>query len=450
MELDVYMFIDSIFDGIYVTDKRGIVISVNKRFTELTTIEANEVIGKSMEKVWDQKNFSDYNENVFFVMDSKDHLSLLTMMDKNMKNIKKSTVLRKPLPIGLIVLKEKKKICVIATLAITGKTVLIVGTPFYDKKGEISHVVTIIRDLTELAGLKEKLKEVESEKKKYANEIECLKKNELNNDLIGISDAMLKVKKLINSVSKTDATVLITGATGVGKEVVAREIFKNSKRGQAPYIKVNCAAIPDTLLESELFGYEKGAFTGAQNKEKKGLFEMAHKGTILLDEIGEMPLQLQPKLLRVLQEKEIRRVGGSNYINVDVRVIAATNENLEEQIEKRKFREDLYYRLNVIPIEIPPLNQRKEDIIILAEKFLKKFNIKHDKNKHFEKNIFELLEAYEWPGNVRELENLVERLVVIGENNEIKKGDIVAILGTDKIRFSYTNNSNTTLKEAVN
>ena len=260
---------------------------------------------------------------------------------------------------------------------------------------------------------------------------------------------MDKVIKLIENVSKTDATILITGETGVGKEVVARTIFKNSKRANGPYIRVNCAAIPENLLESELFGYEKGSFTGASQNGKLGLFEMANNGTILLDEIGEIPVKLQPKLLRVLQEREIKRIGGTSNIKIDVRVIAATNLNLEDEVKKGNFREDLYYRLNVIPIELPPLRERKEDISLLVYNFLGKFNKAYGKTKDFDITALEILENYSWPGNVRELENSIERLVVIGDEHLITRNTILSVLGQDKFYEASTETIDGTLKEAV-
>merc|ERR1711879_347005 len=247
--------------------------------------------------------------------------------------------------------------------------------------------------------------------------------------------------------AKTDATVLIAGETGCGKEVIAKEIHKNSGRKNGPYIKVNCAAIPDNLLESELFGYEKGAFTGALNKNKPGMFEMANGGTLLLDEIGEMPMNLQTKLLRVLQEKEVRRIGSVSSIKLDARIIASTNQDLPALIQRRAFREDLYYRLNVVPIYIPPLRERQEDISILVYDLLAKFNKKYEKAKKFETGAMEVLENYPWPGNVRELGNVLERLVVSDDDLLIRSESINHFLG--KKASTVTTDQKTTLKEAV-
>lgn len=210
----------------------------------------------------------------------------------------------------------------------------------------------------------------------------------------------------------------------MGKEEVAKYIHKNSKRCNKHFIKVNCGAIPENLIESELFGYEKGAFTGANKEGKIGLFEVADEGTIFLDEVGELPLDMQVKLLRVLQEKEIERVGGVKPIKIDVRILAATNRNLEEMVSKKLFREDLYYRLNVVPIEIPPLRERKKDIVPLVEHFLSELNKKYNLSKRFTSVAMQSLLQYNWPGNVRELKNIVERVVIMSSNDVILKSDL--------------------------
>jgi transcriptional regulator with PAS, ATPase and Fis domain len=250
---------------------------------------------------------------------------------------------------------------------------------------------------------------------------------------------MKEVLEIVNRVADADATVLITGETGVGKEIVAREIHKNSLRKDGPFIKVNCASIPESLFESELFGYEKGAFTGATNNGKLGMFELANKGTILLDEIGEIPLNIQSKLLRVLQEKKVTRLGGTSVQKVDVRILAATNLDLKKQVEKGLFREDLYYRLNVIPINIPPLRERREDLFILAAHFLAFYNSKYNKDKTLAHNATELLRYYPWPGNVRELKNLIERLVLICPQEIITDKCISKIIGEKEVEPIYDN-----------
>jgi DNA-binding NtrC family response regulator len=237
--------------------------------------------------------------------------------------------------------------------------------------------------------------------------------------LIGKHPSMTEVYKLINQVSKTNCTVLVLGESGTGKELVAYAIHHNSDRKSKPFIKVSCAAIPEGVLESELFGHERGAFTNAYYK-RKGRFELAHGGTLLLDEIGDMPMSTQVKLLRVLQEREFERVGGNETISVDVRIVATTNKNLDIAVKEEKFREDLYYRLSVVPIHLPPLKERKDDIPLLIGHFLRKFSEKNHKMvSNLSKDVLDLLMAYDWPGNVRELENVIERAVVLSKGDTI-------------------------------
>lgn len=237
--------------------------------------------------------------------------------------------------------------------------------------------------------------------------------------IIGRSRVMQQLFDLMAQVSKRDATVLIRGESGTGKELVAQEIHDNSGRASMPFVKVNCAALPEQLIESELFGHEKGAFTGAY-AARKGRFELADRGTLFLDEIGELPPQMQVKLLRVVQEHEFERVGGSRTIKVDVRLIVATNRNLEEEIGRGNFREDLYYRLNVFPLHIPPLRDRKSDILLLCDHFIEKYNKKNNCSiKRISSNAIDLLMMYHWPGNVRELENCIERSVILSRDDVI-------------------------------
>ncbi|MDQ0966409.1 transcriptional regulator with GAF, ATPase, and Fis domain [Flavobacterium sp. W4I14] len=243
-------------------------------------------------------------------------------------------------------------------------------------------------------------------------------------EIVGSSPEMKAVYRLLNRISTTETTVLILGETGTGKELIAKAVHDGSSRSKKTMVKVNCAAIPPNLIESELFGHEKGSFTGATER-RIGKFEQAHKGTIFLDEIGELPLDLQVKLLRVLQEKEIERVGGKTTILTDVRIISATNRNLLEEVEAGRFRRDLYYRLNVFPVSLPPLRNRKPDIPVLATFFLAKFAKKSNRNLDgFSKKAISTMMAYSWPGNVRELEHLIERQVVMAEGNVIKDIEI--------------------------
>ncbi len=255
-----------------------------------------------------------------------------------------------------------------------------------------------------------------------------------NEVIIGNSPAMQEVYKTIGRVARSDATVLITGETGTGKELVATVLHRSSSYRSGPLIKVNCAALPETLLESELFGHEKGAFTGALN-QRKGRFEMANKGTIFLDEVGEMTLSTQKKLLRVLQEREFERVGGSVSVKIDTRIISATNKVLQHEIEEGKFREDLYYRLNVIAIYLPPLRDRLGDVPLLVEHFLDKHRYRADTGpSRISQNAMRLLMGHEWPGNVRQLENAIERATVLSQGGVITE-EHIDLSGADNRRF---------------
>ena len=261
---------------------------------------------------------------------------------------------------------------------------------------------------------------------------EALKDRLKSEEVIYTSEKMHQVMSLVVRVAKTDSTCLIEGESGTGKEVIADLIHGLSERNANPFVKVNCSAIPETLLESELFGHERGAFTGAYQR-KVGKFELAHKGTILLDEIGDVPLLLQPKLLRVLQEKEIERIGGLRPIKVDVRIVSATNKNLGEEVKSGRFREDLFYRLNVVTVMIPPLRERKDDIPLLFDFFLKKYAEKHKKPiKGFTREARDLLIKHDYPGNVRELENMVERAVVLTRGEYLSREDFPLFTAGEK------------------
>lgn len=284
------------------------------------------------------------------------------------------------------------------------------------------------------------------EKKKIQEEYWLLKKEmDERYQMVGESRVMRELVSRVQQVAPTNSTVLIVGENGTGKELVARAIHRNSKRNGQPFVQVNCAAIPDDLIESELFGHEKGAFTGAI-ASVKGKFEQADGGTIFLDEIGDMSLRTQSKVLRVLEEKDFTRIGGRDIIQVDVRVIAATNKDLNVEVQEERFREDLFYRLNVIPIHVPPLRERPEDIPLLANHFTSRFCRENGKReKRFSQEAMELLQTYKWPGNVRELKNLIERLVIMVPSNDIKASDL-----PDSPMEEYISASSMKLREARN
>ena len=369
--------IECSFDGIYITDGEANTWMINEAYERITGLDSEKLLGENM---W-------------------------TLMERGIISSSGS----------LLAIAEKRIVTLYQTFN-TGKRAMITSTPIFDDDGEIVLVETNVRDLTEICALREQVERDKNELEQR-RQLEFIKEKKV--DMVVCDENTIKTLLLADSVAKMDTTVVLCGESGVGKEVFAKYIRDNSRRKDAPYVKVNCGAIPENLIESELFGYEKGSFTGANKSGKIGLFEMADHGTIFLDEIGELPLNMQVKLLRVLQEQEIERIGGTKPVRIDVRVIAATNRNLEKMMEEKKFREDLYYRLMVFPIHIPALRERKKDIEPLAEYFLKELNNRYKGNKHLAENCMMILENYQWPGNVRELKNIVERAFIISQSDEI-------------------------------
>lgn len=288
-----------------------------------------------------------------------------------------------------------------------------VGVPNFDDDGNITQVISLTKDFSSQIDLSSTIAGME-----FSMDITNDDKEPLNH-IIGCNDKMMEIKRLIKFIAPTSSTVLILGGTGTGKEVMARAIHNLSDRKDKPFVVVSCGSLSPNIVESELFGYEGGSFTGANKEGKRGLLEAADGGTVFLDEIGELPLNQQVKLLHVLQEKTIVRVGGTKEIPLDIRVVAATNRDLREEIECGNFREDLYYRLNVVSIEIPGLCDRRDDIPLLVKYFAKKFNVKHNKNKVISRKVMKLLCEYDWPGNIRQLENLIENLIVTTQTNYI-------------------------------
>jgi DNA-binding NtrC family response regulator len=295
------------------------------------------------------------------------------------------------------------------------------------------------------------------ERKKLIEENFYLKKRVQSKDEYNIVGSSIKIKKvlaMIEQVAKSNSTILIYGESGTGKELAARAVYKNSLRKDAPFLAIDCSALPETLLEAELFGYVKGAFTGA-DKDKAGLFSVTNGGTIFLDEIGEISSSIQMKFLRVLQEKEFKPLGSTQVSKVDVRLIAATRKDLKEEISKGNFREDLYYRISVIPLYLPPLRERSEDIELLSEYFLKKYIIENNKRhiKSIDKDVFEVMKKYPWPGNIRELENAIERAVILCEKDKITLSDLpetlhIASAGReDEFSFDWKNKDLRAAKE---
>lgn len=379
--------INSSYDGIWITDNEGKTLKVNDAIQRVTGLPRDECIGRYM----------------------KD-MELDGTVDES---------------VTVRVLKEKKSVTLVQNVS-TGRQTIVTGNPVFDDEGNIIHVVTNVRDVTELSQLKENLIQAKDLNSRYKNEVNELRlKLVQHEDIVARSKLMQNVLDLVSKVSLVDSTVLITGESGVGKEVVARLVHRLSPRNeQGRFVTINCGAIPANLLESELFGYEKGAFTGAKKEGKPGLFEIADKGTLFLDEVSELPLEMQVKLLRVLQEQELMRIGGVQTVKVDVRVIAAANKNLFNLTQEGKFREDLYYRLNVIPIDIPPLRERPEDISALISHYLYRFNIKFKTKKVISSETVDYLLSYSWPGNVRELVNIIERLIITTHGDLITFSDL--------------------------
>lgn len=373
---------------------------------------------KLIEKISEGIYITDGNANTIFVNEAYEYISGTNrdlFLGKNMHEVVKEGLIDKSATLDVI--KYKKEITMNQVLN-NGKSVLITGTPIYNENKKIDKVVTIVRDITTLNQLQEEV----LEKQKRINKLKYIVGEE--NDLVYRSRIMEKIAQRAKKVSVYDTTVLLTGETGVGKDVIAKLIHKVGNRKDKPFVEINCSAIPRTLMESELFGYEPGSFTGASKHGKKGVFELANQGTIFLDEISEMSIDLQAKLLKVIQDKKIVRIGGEKSIDIDVKIITATNRNLEERIKEGKFREDLYYRLNVIPIYIPPLRERKEDIIVLLDYFLEEMKGMYGEEKRFSEEAMKILYDYNWPGNVRELRNLVERLYILTMNDIIDKDDL--------------------------
>ena len=360
-------------DGLVSVDNNGHILRLNKAYKRILGIKNEQFVGKPAQELVD-----------------KGYLSQL---------------------VSPLVLKHQKPINLILT--IRGKEILLTGRPVFNENGRCVRVVANIRDLTKLNRLKNELQKYHELANRYETEIHHLRAKEIESEIIGCSSGTSKMIELAAQASKVDSNVLIYGETGTGKEVLVKAIHKLSDQKAGPFIAVNCSSIPETLIESELFGHEAGSFTGSSKKGKIGLFEAANGGTLFLDEISEMSISMQTKLLRAIQEKKIRRVGANNDRLIDVRIIAASNKKLKECVDNGGFRADLYYRLNIINIDIPPLRNRKEDIPLLISHFLDKYNKKFKRQKHIgEKEMLKMI-RYDWPGNIRELENMIERFVVL-------------------------------------
>lgn len=374
---------DVLSDGIYISDSSGMTLRVNSMYEKLTGLKREEMEGK-----------------------------LVT----DLKNQGKYDVILNP---DIVKTGEPKAAVQITKL---GRKVILNGYPVFDKEGKVALVVTFVRDVTVLSQLKVQIASQQELIDKLHRGVQHLSKK--TSPLIINCEKMLALLKMLDNIAKTDATVLLLGETGVGKDLLARRIHENSQRCNCSFFKVDCTTIPDNLIESELFGYEPGAFSGASTKGKPGLVEMAANGTLFLDEIGELPYPMQGKLLRVLQDQEIMRLGSTRAKKVDVRFIAATSRNLEEAVRLGTFRIDLFYRLRVAVVDIPPLRERRTDIPYLVKYFLERYNNKYRRKIVFSTGVEEIFQTYKWPGNVRELENLIQSLVVTRDKDILEEADL--------------------------
>ena len=373
-------------DGLFISDGQGSILMVNSAWERICGIPRDFILGKNAEDMVNQNWYTE--SSVIAAIKARKKVSIMLEMTRGEK---------------------------------IGQKILATAMPIWGDDGEIKRVVANVRDITEILYLKELLERTKELNERYAAELQQMRVQQVQAgcDVVARSAKTRRVMEMAAQVAKVDSTVLITGESGVGKEVVADAIHRLSHRSEGPLIKINCGAIPESLLESELFGYESGAFTGARKQGKPGLFELAEKGTLFLDEVGDISLSLQVKLLRVLQDHEVIRVGGLKPIPVDARIVAATNKHLRHLVISGSFREDLFYRLNVVSIEIPPLRGRKEDIPLLVLHFLDKINKRYQFNKRFSPCVIDAFLAYPWPGNIRELENVIERMLVMTEEEQI-------------------------------
>ncbi len=362
-------------DGIYITDELGTTIFVNDAFLNLSGLTREQIIGKTV-----------YDLRKYDILPNSCCAKVIETMG----------------PVSTINHYYKGQRCLVS------------GSPIFDENGNLSKTIAVIRDVSELDVL---MKTITKDKNLFIKSDYNLQTKEVNDPVEIINNIRMKnIYKKAKKIANVDSTILVLGETGVGKDFIATYIHSISNRKNGKFIKINCGAVPEHLLESEFFGYEEGAFTGAQKGGKKGLFEEANGGILYLDEIGDMPYTLQVKLLSAINDKMFYRIGGISPIEFNARIIAATNHDLQKLVEEKKFRADLYYRLNVVTLLIPPLRSRKEDIIPLTTQFLEYYNNKYGKNSYFTSNCLENFLIYEWPGNIRELKNIIERLVLMTDN----------------------------------
>lgn len=372
--------------GVHIVDANGITVLYNKTCEEIEGISEGWIVGKDMKKLVYEGVYSE--------------------------------------SVALEVIEKGKTVG--KTQRVNGRYIFSTGVPIFED-GQLINVVVSVLDMTSFENLKFQFNELKNINIRIQKELDILNAIEGQKDyFISKSKKIENIKMLALRIAKVDSTVLIEGESGVGKGLLSKYIHENSNRKNGPFVKIDCSSLPESLIESELFGYEEGAFTGARKEGKVGLIQLANGGTLFLDEIGELPLNLQVKLLSVIQDKVFQKVGGTKNISIDTRIIAATNKDLYDMVEEGTFRRDLYYRLKVIPIKIPPLRERKVDIVPLVSFFLKKFNDQYNYDKIISSKALKLLINYNWPGNIRELQNEIERLVVTSESQIISGEDVLS------------------------
>lgn len=410
---ELLTLIDFVSDGVLVTDEQSNVIMINKNHALLEFASPDEIIGKSIPQLVDEGYYVELK------------------------------------PIELPELKEfllSKQSVSFEMITKLRRRIFSTTSPIMDDNGNIKYIVYTSRDITEMRRLRNDLEKEAYLRKLYQKE---LIKHDDEEVYVSDSNKMKQVIDMVYKVSQVDSPVFLTGKSGVGKGLIASRIHELGKRAPHPFIQINCAAIPEALFESEIFGYEEGAFTGAKKQGKPGLIELAGDGTVFLDEIAELPLPLQAKFLQVLQEGVFRRVGGTTSIRLRCRVISATNQPVEELIKQNRFREDLYYRLCVVPIYVPSLSERREEVLPLAEIFLQRFNTKYGLSKHLNEEVKKWMCNYDWPGNVRELQNMVERLAIVSDSDTIEMADVSRThQGTVVVGDYLSLEDNISLKEA--